>query len=223
MHINDLNRDQKIKVIIQGFVMSVLLLSFAAILYNITFNHAEKLDPMLYDVKIPIIDDKIPAIPVFFFGYNLGFIYWFFASFFIVLTGKKKTYKFIVTFVITIIICNLILYFFPAKLDRVAEGLYDPSHTGFLWKLMHICYSVDGGFVGYNLLPSTHCANSILFYQAMKDDVIDIKFQRVALVSTIIVIVSTLLTKQHYFIDVVAGVLIPIIMKSIIDKIWRQI
>lgn len=67
MHINDLNRDQKIKVIIQGFVMSVLLLSFAAILYNITFNHAEKLDPMLYDVKIPIIDDKIPAIPVFFF------------------------------------------------------------------------------------------------------------------------------------------------------------
>lgn len=216
-----IKNNNKRRLIIQGFILSVLLLILAAVLYRITFIHASQVDPLVYDVKIPIIDDKIPVIPIFFIGYNLSFIYWFFAPFYIVMSGKKNTLKFVLIFVVTLTICNLILYFYPTKLDRIAEGLFDPANNSFGYKLLHICYNVDGGVIEYNLLPSTHCANSVVYYQALKHKSIPKHIQNIALISTIIVSISTLFIKQHYFIDVVVGILIPIIVKLIIDIILR--
>lgn len=213
---------KKYTFLIQGLLLSILLLTFADILYKITFNHAISVDPNLYNVKIAFIDDKIPVLPIFFIGYNLGFIYWFFAPFYILKTGKKKTIVFIYTFVITLLVCNLILYFFPAKLDRVAEGLFDPNKNTFGWKLLRICYNMDGGLVGYNLLPSTHCANCVLYYQALKDGNIPKIIQNAALFSTVIVSLSTLFIKQHYFLDSLTGILIPIIIKIVIEKIKQR-
>lgn len=212
-------KNKRIRFIIQGLIFSALLLIFADILYKITFNHAKAVDPNLYNVKIDFIDDRIPILPIFFIGYNLGFIFWFFAPFFILKTSKENIKDFITKFVVTLMICNLILYFFPAKLDRVQEGLFDLKNNTFGWKLLRICYNIDGGLVEYNLFPSTHCANCVIYYLALKNDNIPIRIQRIALFSTIIVCLSTLFIKQHYFIDSVAGVLIPIIVNFVINKI----
>lgn len=205
--------------LLTGFVLSVLLLCITEILYKIPYRHAAALDPQVFSVKLPAIDDRIPVVPVFFFGYIWSYAYWFFSPFFILQTGKEKIRVFLITYVVTLIFCSLILYFFPTKIDRVAEGLWDPSLSGFFWRLLHICYNVDGGNVSYNLLPSMHCANCVIFYQALRDDKIPYRFQMAALFSTVLVIISTLLTKQHFFLDVVTGILIPIIIRSMVVRI----
>lgn len=209
------------KRILQGFVLSAILLGITEILYRIPYIHAAALDPMVHNVKIPEIDDRIPVIPVFFFVYIWSYAYWFFAPFFIIRTGRKKTREFIITFISALIICSLILFFFPTKIDRAAEGLLSSSHESFFWDLLRICYRVDGGEVSYNLLPSMHCANCILYYQALKDKAVPVKIRVAALISTIFIIASTLFTKQHYFLDVVAGVLIPILAGFAVKGIGR--
>lgn len=212
---------QNKKLIIQGFVLSSLLLTLAYILYSLNYNHASSVDTVFYNFKIAIIDDNIPVVPIFFFGYNLSFIFWFFAPFLIVKSGKKKTMFFILNFLVTLIICNLILYMFPSKIDRVLEGLYNTNYNSFGWKLLNIVYKVDGGTIEYNLLPSTHCANSVVYYQALKDDKIPVKYRKIGHVCAIIVTISTLLIKQHYFLDSVVGVLIPLIVRFILDKLLK--
>lgn len=214
------NRPRR-KQILAGFLLSVLLLCITDILYRIPFQHAAAPGVRVYNVKIPAIDDRIPVIPVFFFGYIWSYAYWFFAPFFILRTGKKKTWEFVVTYIVTLLVCFLILYFFPTKIDRVAEGLWDPSLRGFFWELLHICYNVDGGKVSYDLLPSMHCANCILFYQGMRDDAVPRAFRTAALVSTVLVIVSALLTKQHYFLDAVTGVLLPLLIRPAVRRAWK--
>ena len=220
--LSSLNGKQR-KRLVQGLILSVSLLLVSDVLYRITFGHAAKLDPLVYDVKIAFIDDKIPIIPLFFFGYNLAFIFWFFAPFFIIQTGKKNVINFVILYLLTLIVCNLILYFLPTKLDRVAEGLFDPSHNSFGWKLLHICYNVDGGLIEYNLFPSTHCSNSIVFYLGLRNEIIPKKIQRAGLISTIIVIISTLLTKQHFFIDVAGGVIIPLVIYFVLNKVKKDL
>lgn len=213
----------KLAELFLGFVLSVLLLCITDILYRIPFQHAADLTTYAYDVKLPAIDDRIPVLPPFFFGYIWSYAYWFFAPFFIIRTGKENTWDFTITYVVTLIACSLILYYFPTRMDRVAEGLWDPSRKGFFWDLLHICYNMDGGDFNCNLLPSMHCGNSVLYYQAMRRREIPYRFRLAALLSTILVIASTLLTKQHYFLDAVTGVLIPVIVRFAVIRVTRLV
>lgn len=204
-----------------GFVLSALLLGMIEVLYKIPFRHALALDPQVFSVKIPTIDDRIPVIPVFFLAYIWAFVYWFFAPFFIVKTGKEKTLDFVTAFTVSVLLCSLILYFFPTKIDRVAEGLWDPSRQGFFWTLLRIGYNVDGGSTSYSLLPSLHCTNSVLYYQAMRNEKIPRKVRWAALVSTVLIVLSTLFTKQHFFLDAVTGVLLPVIVRPAVTSVRR--
>lgn len=207
--------------LMQGFVLSVLLQCITALLYRIPYLHAAALDPAVFNVKLPAVDDLIPVVPIFFFGYIWSYVYWFFAPFFIIRTGRKKTWEFIVSYTVVLLICSLIMYGFPTKIDRVAEGLWEPYQSGFFWDLLHICYNVDGGSVSYDLLPSMHCANCVLYCLALRDEHIPKKIRTASLLSAILVIVSTLLTKQHYFLDAVTGVLIPLLVTPVIVRTVR--
>ena len=81
----------------------------------------------------------------------------------------------------------------------------------FNWLLAKTC-SLDGGEIGWNLLPSFHCALALggaLGTFRRKDS--PLWWRIIALVSVILIVLSTLFTKQHYFLDVITGLALAII------------
>ena len=206
----------ELKKIIQGFVFSASFLGLTALVYTICFRHAAGGAIAPIDVKIPALDDMIPVIPVMFFGYIWSYIYWFFAPFFILKTGKRHVREFVITYACTLIISGLILYFLPTANDRVAAGLWDLTKNDFGSKLLRMCYNLDGRETEYCLLPSLHCANCVLYHQGMQSEKIPRGFRLAALFSTRLVAVSALCIKQHYVVDVLAGFLLPMLVHRIV-------
>ncbi|MBQ5365142.1 MAG: phosphatase PAP2 family protein, partial [Spirochaetales bacterium] len=106
-------------------------------------------------------------------------------------------------------------------IDRVAEGAIaaaeSPGITNFVLKSAYI---FDGWERGWNLFPSFHCMNSVFVYLGMrKRPEIRKSTQITWLVIAILICASTVLTKQHYIIDVVGGVALPIICHVIVQKL----
>ena len=208
--------------LLQGFALSVLLLYITHVFYKIPFDHAVAGAPD-YDVKLPAIDDRIPAVPVFFLGYLWAYAFWFFAPFFVLKTGKQKTWDLFFAFTATMIVCSAILYIFPTNLDRVAEGLWDPEKNTFFWRWVRICYNMDGGLYGHALLPSLHCSNCAVFYLFLRDNGRPRWVRPAALFSTLLVAASTLLIKQHYFLDAVTGLGIPLLVTPLVRTSLRRL
>jgi membrane-associated phospholipid phosphatase len=99
----------------------------------------------------------------------------------------------------------VIFTLWPTSIIRSSPSL--AGITGLLWKLV---YAID---TTTNACPSLHVANTCIAARALygKGGV----WRLVAPVWASVVIVSTLTTKQHYFIDVPAGVLVGIVCIAI--------
>ncbi len=80
-------------------------------------------------------------------------------------------------------------------------------------------YSLDGSETAYNLLPSFHCINSTLCYLGVTGRRELPKWFRVySLVTTLLIFVSTVYVKQHYVLDIVAGVALAAVAYSLCKK-----
>lgn len=73
-------------------------------------------------------------------------------------------------------------------------------------------YDFDNGNIAYDLLPSYHCILTLCCYFGVcRRKKISLPFRIFSLVSVILIILSTLFTKQHYFLDVVDGIALTIV------------
>ena len=93
-------------------------------------------------------------------------------------------------------------------MDRAAEGVIAAANgSGFTAWALHFIIYADGGETGMNLLPSFHCMLSVSIYcgVAFKKK-IPLGWRIFVFCGMALVVVSTLLVKQHYFLDAVAGI-----------------
>lgn len=171
--------------------------------------------------KISCIDDLIPLVPFFIVIYIYSYLYWVYAPIAVSVTKKSNQINFIIGYVVSLFIGSLIFVFLPSYMDRVDEGLIEQMNKpGFFNYLLGFIYGVDGGERAYNLFPSYHCLISLYCYFGVrKQEEISKGFKITCLVSTILICLSTVFTKQHYIVDIFGGVAISTVVYLVINKI----
>lgn len=141
-------------------------------------------------------DHAIPFVPVFSFGYLLTYVVP--LMIFATIKDQKNLHRAVVCFFFATTLAYVFFLVMPVKMEYRPDLSGD---TGIFATVTRFIYSVDRP---YNCFPSLHVT-----YPTMCTLVVwkDYKMARwIFAAVSIIVGVSVLLIKQHYIIDVVAGI-----------------
>lgn len=162
--------------------------------------------------KTPVLDDAIPLFPYFFIQiYFMAFGFWVIFPIGIMFTKKGNYWNYILAQLTSFLIILIIYFSYPTYVDRVGDGLVEKVNAGVGWSydIMRFLYANDGNGIGYGALPSIHVLMSILpwmFIVGRKE--LPLWFRIPVGICMWLVIPSTLLTKQHYIIDVIGSLLL---------------
>ena len=153
-----------------------------------------------YHLLLPI-DSLIPFVPFFVSFYMLTFAYLIVVPY-ILIKDEKQFAALSLSFISTMLIGYITFLLFPVKTILRPENIA----SGFWNSLVKMSYIADAP--GFNNFPSLHVALSLLvsliIYNHDKKQLwVWIMFIGIAL--------STMFIKQHYFIDVIAGLLLGIL------------
>lgn len=152
----------------------------------------------IFDFKTSI-DDLIPLWTPFIIIYLSYFGFLILALIYLIKRREYKSLKIgLLAIILSCSVAYIFYYFFQNKIERPVienrnffDGLY-----------IHL----NAGVAQYNALPSLHVAIStiigIVFYKSRS------KYFRPVLIWIVLIIASTVLTKQHYFLDVLAGLIL---------------
>ena len=123
------------------------------------------------------------------------------------LTKKRNFVNYICGLSLAYLIGFLFFVFLPTYMDRTAEGLMEAAkQPGIFNAMLATIYAADGSEYAFNLFPSYHCLISLYCYLGVRgQEEISRGFQIYSLVMVVLICLSTVLTKQHYVIDMVGG------------------
>ena len=171
--------------------------------------------------KIPVIDDLFPVVPVFAVIYLGCYISWIIGPMAVSLTKRRNFANYIIGLSLAYLIGFLFFVFVPTYMDRTAENLMAVGDKpGFFNALLAWVYSADGSERAFNLFPSYHCLTSAYCYLGVRrQPEISKGFRIYSFVMALLVCLSTLYTKQHYFIDVVGGVGIAVACYALVERL----
>lgn len=147
-----------------------------------------------------IIDDIIPLHTPAVVIYVLAYLQWILAVYVLLKQDTLFGKRFAVMFAISSVFDFFVYILFPTRMDRPILEV----NNVFDW-ILSIVYSVD---TPINLCPSFHCLASTFTIIALNHSNIDKKYKVINIIFSILVYASTLLTKQHCFVDVLAGILL---------------
>lgn len=175
---------------------------------------------------LPSIDEAIPLVPYFFA--QMYVLWHFFFPVGAIIASAKITYKnnkeqwinLIISWMTAILIGGLILIFLPTYLDRtnipgvpggdILEFIKDKN--SFSWQIERLIAKSGNYPYDYGCAPSYHCLEIIFCYFAVmgrKDRNIG---HRIGwLFIAISICLSTVFVKQHYFIDILAAIILAFI------------
>lgn len=166
------------------------------------------------------LDDLIPLVPAFIIPYVWAYATWLMAPMAVSKCEKSHFQRYLAAYLLSLVTGCVVLAFAPTYMDRVAEGLQDAELHGFGVGLMQFWYSLDGGDMAYNLLPSFHCINSTIAYLGVAGrKEIPLWFRIYSLVMAIAVYMATCCVKQHFFLDVVAGIAVALVCWFVAGKL----
>lgn len=152
-----------------------------------------------FDLTLPL-DKAIPFEPMWAFVYLGCFFFWAVNYVLITRQGKEGWYQFAVGDYLSRIICGIFFILLPTTNIRpevVGDGLPEI--------LMRFIYWIDAPT---NLFPSIHCLVSWLCFVGVRGkSYIPKWYQAFSCLFAIAVFASTLFTKQHFVVDVIAGVI----------------
>lgn len=176
----------------------------------------------VWSPKIPVIDNGIPLVPFFVIFYVLSYAFWIVSLIVVFRTEKRNYINFIFAYVLHLIVGAIVFASAPSFMDRSVEGIYETVKNGkdIFSKLLFIVYEGDGGTSAFNLFPSLHCSISFLCFLAIFNDKnFNLASKIVSLTLVILITLSTVFTKQHYFIDTIGGYALALISYFLIKFI----
>ena len=155
-------------------------------------------DMVHYDFSI-FIDDRLPFVAPMMLIYVLAYVHWIVGFVVIGRESREVCYEVMSGEQLAKLICLACFIIIPTTIVRpeITGGGFCNWLTGFI-------YAADSPD---NLFPSIHCLESwICFRGAMKCKKTNRGYKIVMFVGAILVFASTLLVKQHVFVDVLGGV-----------------
>lgn len=168
----------------------------------------------IIDMKI---DDLIPFCKYFMFFY---FTYYWFSQvqlWFVSYADKRKFYRMLIAAAITCVACNICFLCYQVKMIRPEITGNDPFDLWVKW-----IYERDAKAM--NCCPSIHAVmGTLMIIGGYKTE----KFPRWLKITSIIFgvgcIVSTVFVKQHYFIDMVLGVVFMSVFYALVLLVDKKI
>ena len=157
--------------------------------------------------KIPLIDDAIPIVPAFAVVYLLSYLFWISGPVVVSLTKRRNFVNYIAGLSLAYVVGFLFFVFMPTCMDRAQEGLMEAAaRPGIFNGMLRVIYAADGSNLAFNLFPSYHCLISAYCWLGVRrQPEISRGYQAFALGMAILISLSTVLTKQHYFVDIPGG------------------
>lgn len=153
-----------------------------------------------YDLSLSL-DDKIPTVPFFVLIYVLAFVQWV-ASYILHSRDSELTcYKITTAGITAKLICLIFFIALPTEIT-----ISEVQGSGFFEWGTRFIHSADRP---YNLFPSIHCLESWLCFRGAlmlkRKNYYYITLQGIF---TLFVFASTLFIKQHFIVDIPAGILV---------------
>ncbi len=180
------------------FFAMLFLPLFNILLYSLT--QSLMMDVPRGSIALPI-DGKIPLIEEWVLVYFGCYVFWFGGLGLAARQDSRRFYGFFTRAFFSLVVAYLFFIFFPLSIARpeiVGEDIFA--------SLMRLLYEIDPP---HNLFPSLHCFfNWIVYTQIRGRREYPLAFRIFACVFSFAVFASTLFTRQHYVLDVVAGVLL---------------
>lgn len=160
------------------------------------------------------LDAKIPLIPWTVVIYFVCYVFWVVNYILCCRFDEKQAKRFAYADLIGKTVCFIFYIVAPTTMQRpeiVGSNVFDG--------LMRFLYAIDAPD---NLCPSIHCFVSWMAYIGMRgDNRYSRKYRVFSLVFAILVCISTLTTKQHVIVDVVAGVVLAEICFGLTKKLVK--
>lgn len=216
-----MKEEKENRVKLYGVILGIFALALQHGIYLLANEIAQLVGVPPFLPKIEAIDGLIPIIPVFILPYVWAYVYWAMAPMAVSKCKLPHFLNYLATYLFACLFGAIILIFAPTYMDRIAEGLMDTSKTDFFHWLMRLWYSMDGGDIAYNLFPSFHCINSmvsLLGVWGRKE--IPLWYRIYSLIITVAIFLATMFVKQHYFADVISGIVIAL-LAFVICKKWN--
>ena len=182
------------------YAIRPLILALAAN-FIIYFGVSQLRDHLTFHSLALPVDDRIPFLAPFIIFYILAYVQWIVNYLLIAREGKTFCYRFIYGDVISKLFCLVFFLFFPTTLVR-------PEVTGHSVcdQLVRLDYQMDAPV---NLFPSIHCLESwSCIHAALRMKKTPRWYLPATIVMSLCVFASTLLVKQHVFVDIFGGILI---------------
>lgn len=151
------------------------------------------------------IDLKIPFVPAFIVIYVLAYVQWAYGIYYLSTRGRDVAYKFLAATMIGEIMCFITFIAVPTEL---CGAVTQPEVTGgdvFSW-MTRLIYSLDEP---NNLFPSLHCFASWMCFRGIfyiEKEKRNKAYTVFSFVFSLLVFASTVLVKQHVFVDIIGGV-----------------
>ena len=210
-----------------GWIFAIVSLIFHIALYkcayliNVHYNVWKGICPYIH-----IIDAKTPFCPWFFIQiYILAYAFWFVVPLIISKTGRENTLNFTINVVVISLVSFFIFIFVPTYQDRTNDKIQDQIEKitdPFSKFCMNTIIKLDGGenknLTAYNMAPSFHCIFSIHCFLGIYREKDTKLYNKIWIgIMSFLICLSTLFTKQHYFIDVVLAIPFTLIFHLLID------
>lgn len=157
------------------------------------------------------LDEKIPFIGRFIYIYNMFYPFTLLAFYYLYKRDEKAYYKGVISGVIGYLICDVIFLIYPTIMYRPAIPNISPI-TDFVIKV-----TFAGDNPPLNCFPSIHCLFSFQLIYSFFFSKLSIKEKISVTVVALLIIISTLFVKQHYFYDIISAFLICIITNIVED------
>ncbi len=170
------------------------------------------------------LDDIIPFNELFVVPYILWFLYVPISMAYIALKSRDEFYKASAYLFIGMSICLFICTVWPNGQDLRIENL--DIDKNIFTRIVGMIYHAD---TNTNVFPSIHSYNSFaIFMMLLESKFVSGKFRMPVLtgcgVLTTLIIVSTVVLKQHSIVDAIGGVVLGIIMYILVYKVkWKKL
>ena len=162
-----------------------------------------------------VIDSKIPFNVGFIIPYCIWYLLIFLIPYYLYKKDKNIFTKYIISYLFCTVIANIIFIIYPTYVDRpIVIG------NSILELITRIVFWVDTP--AQNCFPSLHCAVSMLFILYMFEcKKCPLYLKILTLIISILIMIATLYTKQHVFIDLLSGDILAIVSYIIVNNLKK--
>ncbi len=171
-------------------------------------------DWQYHDYPRLMIDDMIPLVPEWMYIYWGCYLFWGINYCLVARIHREdpaKFYHFVTTDMMSRIVCGFFFFLLPTT--NVRPGFEVDSFAAYLLQML---YQADPPV---NLFPSIHCLVSWMCFIGIRGNKkIPVWYQVFSCLFALLVLVSTLTTKQHYLLDGVVGILFAEILYALNRK-----